>query len=95
MKIFPPLIFRGNRNINPIRFVRVTNFAACLAMPMKTLPERSQKLSSLYYNNEMTMKQIGDVLGINESRVSQIHKSALAKMAVALEANGITSSQAF
>ncbi len=41
------------------------------------------------------MKQIGNVFGINESRVSQIHKSALAKMAVALEANGITSSQAF
>jgi DNA-directed RNA polymerase specialized sigma subunit len=35
------------------------------------------------------------VLGINESRVSQIHKSALEKMQSALGANGITSSQAF
>ena len=43
----------------------------------------------------MTMKEIGGVLGINESRVSQIHKSALEKMAVVLQANGITSSQAF
>jgi RNA polymerase sigma factor for flagellar operon FliA len=41
------------------------------------------------------MKEIGGVLGINESRVSQIHKAALEKMAAALEANGITSSQAF
>jgi len=38
---------------------------------------------------------IGGVLGINESRVSQIHKSALEKMATALASNGITSSQAF
>ena len=62
---------------------------------MQTLPERYQKVVVLYYTNEMTMKEIGGVLGINESRVSQIHKSALEKMAVVLQANGITSSQAF
>jgi RNA polymerase sigma factor for flagellar operon FliA len=62
---------------------------------MKTLPERYQKVVMLYYTNEMTMKEIGGILGINESRVSQIHKSALEKMQVALEANGITSAQAF
>ena len=62
---------------------------------MKTLPERYQKVVSLYYTNEMTMKEIGGILGINESRVSQIHKSALEKMQVALESTGITSAQAF
>jgi RNA polymerase sigma factor FliA len=62
---------------------------------MKTLPERYQKVVVLYYTNEMTMKEIGGVLGINESRVSQIHKSALEKMMVVLQANGISSSQAF
>ena len=35
---------------------------------MKTLPERYQKVVVLYYTNEMTMKEIGGVLGINESR---------------------------
>lgn len=62
---------------------------------MKTLPERYRKVVLLYYTNEMTMKEIGGVLGINESRVSQIHKSALEKMMAALQANGITSSHAF
>jgi RNA polymerase sigma factor for flagellar operon FliA len=62
---------------------------------MKTLPERYQKVVVLYYTNEMTMKEIGGVLGINESRVSQIHKSALEKMQVVLQANGIESAQAF
>jgi RNA polymerase sigma factor for flagellar operon FliA len=62
---------------------------------MKALPERYQRVVVLYYTNEMTMKEIGGVLGINESRVSQIHKSALEKMAAVLEANGIHSSAAF
>jgi len=66
-----------------------------LGVAMKTLPERYQKVVLLYYTNEMTMKEIGGILVINESRVSQIHKSALEKMQVALEANGITSAQAF
>lgn len=66
-----------------------------LKIAMKTLPERYQKVVVLYYTNEMTMKEIGSILGINESRVSQIHKSALEKMNVALEAAGITSVQAF
>jgi RNA polymerase sigma factor FliA len=68
---------------------------AVLGVAMKTLPERYQKVVMLYYTNEMTMKEIGGILGINESRVSQIHKAALEKMASALEQNGITSSQAF
>jgi len=62
---------------------------------MSTLPERYKKVVVLYYTNEMTMKEIGGVLGINESRVSQIHKSALEKMAVVLQSSGITSSRAF
>jgi RNA polymerase sigma factor for flagellar operon FliA len=66
-----------------------------LSTAMKALPERYQKVVFLYYTNEMTMKEIGGVLGINESRVSQIHKSALEKMQVVLQASGIRSSYAF
>ena len=66
-----------------------------LGQAMGTLPDRYKKVVVLYYTNEMTMKEIGGVLGINESRVSQIHKSALEKMAVALQNAGIHSSGAF
>jgi RNA polymerase sigma factor FliA len=66
-----------------------------LATAMKALPERYQRVVLLYYTNEMTMKEIGGVLGINESRVSQIHKSALEKMNVALQGAGIHSCAAF
>jgi len=66
-----------------------------LAIAMKCLPERYQKVVLLYYTNEMTMKEIGEVLGVNESRVSQIHKIALEKMAASLRSVGIESAGAF
>jgi len=62
-----------------------------LARAIGTLPERYQNVVSLYYTNDLTMKQIGDVLGVNESRVSQIHKTALQKMAGVLQSEGICS----
>ena len=48
----------------------------------------------LYYTNDLTMKEIGDMLGVNESRVSQIHKIALKKMAGVLQNEGIRSANA-
>jgi RNA polymerase sigma factor for flagellar operon FliA len=66
-----------------------------LATALDVLPDRYRKVVFLYYTNGMTMKQIGDMLGVNESRVSQIHKTALEKMAVALHSAGIHSSAAF
>lgn len=68
---------------------------AMLERAMANLPDRYKQVVLLYYANEMTMKEIGGVLGINESRVSQIHKAALEKMNVALQGAGIHSSRAF
>ncbi len=62
---------------------------------MQVLPPRYQQVVTLYYTRDLTMREIGDIMGVNESRVSQIHKSALEKMAAALEAAGICSSGAF
>ncbi|HZS54042.1 MAG TPA: FliA/WhiG family RNA polymerase sigma factor [Bryobacteraceae bacterium] len=62
---------------------------------MSTLPDRYRKVVELYYDRDMTMKEIGDILGVNESRVSQIHKSALARMQLALDGSGIHSAAAF
>jgi RNA polymerase sigma factor for flagellar operon FliA len=59
------------------------------------LPERYQQVVKLYYEDDMTMKEIGTVLGVNESRVSQIHKAALAKMHMYFGGAGIGSTAAF
>ncbi len=87
--------FPSNPETQPDSICAREQLRAVLGDAMKTLPERYQKVVSLYYTGEMTMKEIGGILGINESRVSQIHKSALEKMQVALQSNGITSSHAF
>jgi RNA polymerase sigma factor FliA len=44
------------------------------------LPQRERDIISFYYARQMTMKQIGKLLGIDESRVSQLHSSALSRM---------------
>ncbi len=62
---------------------------------MKTLPERYQQVVTLYYERDMTMKEIGGVLGVNESRVSQIHKCALERMQTVLNGSGISSPALF
>lgn len=49
-----------------------------------TLPPREQKVISLYYYGEVTMKQIGAEIGVNESRVSQLHARAIKRLRVVL-----------
>ena len=91
----PPPDFPSKPETQPDRMCAREQLRDVLSDAMQALPERYQKVVVLYYTNEMTMKEIGNILGINESRVSQIHKSALEKMAAVLESNGIHSSNAF
>jgi RNA polymerase sigma factor FliA len=49
-----------------------------------SLPPREQKVISLYYYGEATMKQIGAEIGVNESRVSQLHARAIRRLRDAL-----------
>lgn len=51
-----------------------------LAESLERLPEKEQTVVSLYYYNEMTMKEIGKVLNLTESRVSQIHTKAVLRL---------------
>src|SRR5215203_2738096 len=51
-----------------------------------TLPAREQRVIALYYYNEVTMKDIGAELGVNESRVSQLHARAIRRLRDALGA---------
>jgi RNA polymerase sigma factor for flagellar operon FliA len=53
-----------------------------------TLPTRYQKVIAMYYREDCTMKEIGQELGVNESRVSQIHPAALHKLNAALRTAG-------
>ena len=50
-----------------------------------SLPKRERRLIGLYYYGEVTMKQIGAELGVNESRVSQLHARAIQRLRQVLE----------
>ena len=52
-----------------------------------SLPPRERKVVGLYYYQEATMKQIGAAIGVNESRVSQLHARAIQRLRKALGAD--------
>jgi RNA polymerase sigma factor for flagellar operon FliA len=87
--------FPAKTDTRPDRMCAQAQLRALLGCAIRTLPPRYQKVVGLYYLKDLTMREIGSILGINESRVSQIHKSALEKMGVALGTVGIQSSRAF
>ncbi|MBU2862783.1 RNA polymerase sigma factor FliA [Reinekea forsetii] len=51
-----------------------------LVEAMKALPEREQIVIALYYEEELNLKEIGAVIGVSESRVSQIHSQATMRL---------------
>jgi RNA polymerase sigma factor for flagellar operon FliA len=89
-----PQEFPARTDWQPDRMCEQRQLQSTLADAIGSLPERYQKVVFLYYTNDMTMREIGEVLGVNESRISQIHKMALKKMAVVLQSRGINSPEA-
>jgi RNA polymerase sigma factor FliA len=55
-------------------------FRASLAAAIKELPERERLVMSLYYDDELNLKEIGAVLKVTESRVCQLHGQALVRL---------------
>jgi RNA polymerase sigma factor for flagellar operon FliA len=84
--------FPAGPQLNPDILTGHKELRSVLSTAMRSLPERYQTVIGLYYIGGKTMREIGDRLGINESRVSQIHRAALDKMSANLQAAGIHSS---
>lgn len=61
---------------DPLSALAEGDFRQHLAAAIETLSEREQLVLSLYYDEELNLKEIGEVLGVSESRVSQIHSQA-------------------
>jgi len=62
---------------DPLASLQDSDFKHRLAQVIETLSEREQMVMSLYYREELNLKEIGQVLDISESRVCQIHSQAL------------------
>jgi RNA polymerase sigma factor for flagellar operon FliA len=65
---------------DPESVVEAVELKAALAGALADLPERDQQIISLYYVEEMTLKEIAAVLGVTEGRVSQLHSRALLRL---------------
>ncbi|MCP5145854.1 MAG: RNA polymerase sigma factor FliA [Gammaproteobacteria bacterium] len=70
----------GDRIKGPHEAVEDDLFTQALADAIDTLPERERLVMSLYYKEELNLRETGEVLGVSESRVCQIHAQALARL---------------
>jgi RNA polymerase sigma factor for flagellar operon FliA len=65
---------------DPFRDVVDEDFRAALAAAITGLPERERLVMSLYYDDELNLKEIGAALRVSESRICQIHGQALVRL---------------
>lgn len=70
----------SNTPKEPLAEVQRDNLNHLLIDIIQTLPEREQLVLSLYYEQELNLKEIGSVLGVSESRISQIHSQAMLRV---------------
>lgn len=65
---------------DPLRTYRIQAVKETLAGAIEQLPERERIVIGLYYYEGLTLKEIGEVLGVTESRVSQLHTKAVLRL---------------
>ncbi|MCB1667013.1 MAG: RNA polymerase sigma factor FliA [Porticoccaceae bacterium] len=65
---------------DPFSRIEGEGFRSALMESIQLLPEKEMLMMSLYYTDGLNLKEVGEVLGVSESRVSQIHGQALARI---------------
>ena len=65
---------------NPAEMMEDERFRSALTEVIGGLPERERMVMALYYQEELNLKEVGLVLEVSESRVSQIHSQALTRI---------------
>jgi RNA polymerase sigma factor FliA len=75
---------------SPAEALDVTDVRETLADAISRLPEREKLVITLYYYEELTLREIGEVLGVTESRVSQLHTKAVLRLRSRLSGARVT-----
>ena len=70
---------------DPTREMSATELREALADAIQRLPDRERLVITLYYYEELTLREIGEVLGVTESRVSQLHTKAILRLKVRMQ----------
>ena len=82
-------MFRSDGNSDALFMTTIKEIKLTLAQHIEQLPEKEKLVISMYYGDELTMKEIGKVLDITESRVSQIHSQAVIRLRSKLRKDGL------
>lgn len=72
---------------DPLHILRDQRLRESLVTAIKALPEREQYIMSMYYEQEMNLKEIAAVLDITESRVCQLHSQSIARLRAKMRAH--------
>jgi RNA polymerase sigma factor FliA len=75
---------------NPFLSLAAKERRTILGRIIEGLPERERQVLSLYYYEELTMQEVGQALGVTESRVSQLHSSAILRIRAAMRRHRIS-----
>jgi RNA polymerase sigma factor for flagellar operon FliA len=70
----------ADENENPVAMLQDRRMREALVAAIKHLPEREQYVMSMYYEQDMNLKEIAAVLGVTESRVCQLHSQSIARL---------------
>ena len=70
----------ADEQANPMQMLRDQRMRQSLVTAIKALPEREQYVMSMYYEQDMNLKEIAAVLGVTESRVCQLHSQSIARL---------------
>jgi len=72
-------------HLDPINDALLGDLTKQISREIRELPEREQMLLNLYYQQELNMKEVGTLLGITETRVSQLHSQTIKRLRARLE----------
>ena len=76
--------YASDEEADPLRSLLDGDFRQAVIDAIDALPEREKMLMGLYYEEELNLKEIGAVMGVSESRVSQLHTQAVARLRASL-----------
>ena len=65
---------------DPSKILEDENLRQLLVQSIELLPEREKLMMALYYEQDLNLREIGDVMGVTESRVCQLHSQAVARI---------------
>jgi RNA polymerase sigma factor FliA len=72
--------FESSGRDNPLEMLQDEHFRSALIGAIERLPERERMLMGMHYEHDMNLREIGEVLGVGESRVCQLHSQAVARL---------------